>query len=106
MVLRVLREAKTVYPQIEYAVALAYLPKKKEDALPPEETLFPEGIEAVPKRFAIPWRNRWMLDRADFIICYTCHSWGGAARFVREAKRKNRRIIELSNEIDHISAPL
>lgn len=82
---------------IRYAVVLAYLPEKNDPAaLPAEETLFPEGIETVPKRFAISWRNRWMIDHAEYVICYTTHSWGGAAQCVREAKRKHRQKINLS----------
>lgn len=97
LALQVLREAKTAYPQIRYAVVLAYLPEKNDPvALPAEETLFPEGIETVPKRFAISWRNRWMINRAEYVVCYITHSWGGAAQCVREAKRKHRQIINLS----------
>lgn len=99
LALRILREAKTAYPHIRYAVVLAYMPSEDGPAqLAADETLFPEGIEAVPKRFAILWRNRWMIDYADYVICYTTHTWGGAAQFVSEAKRKQRKIIELSNK--------
>ena len=31
-----------------------------------ENTLLPEGIENVPPRFAISWRNKWMLERSDY----------------------------------------
>lgn len=100
LVLLVLREAKTSYPQIRYDVVLAYLPRENDQAhLPADETLLPEGIETVPKRFAISWRNRWMIDHADFVICYVAQSWGCAAQFVREAKRKNRSIIDLFGQI-------
>lgn len=97
LALRILREAKTAYPHIRYAVVLAYMPSENDPELPTaDETLFPEGIEVVPKRFAISWRNRWMIDHADYVICYVTHSWGGAAQFVSEAKRKQRKIIELT----------
>ena len=97
LALRVLREAKTAYPQIRYAVVLAYMPRGNDPLpLPAEETLFPEGSETVPKRFAISWRNRWMIDHAEYVICYTTHSWGGAAQCVRQAERKHRQITNLS----------
>lgn len=96
LVLLVLREAKTAYPHIRYAVVLAYMPSEDSPArLAADETLFPEGIEVVPKRFAISWRNRWMIDHADYVICYTTHTWGGAVQFMSEAKRKQRKIINL-----------
>lgn len=85
MVQEVLREWKLVYPAISYAVVLAYMPKK--DGTSGAHTLLPEGIENVPKRFAIDWRNRWMLDRAQYVVTYVTHSWGGAAKFAALAQK-------------------
>ncbi len=50
LVLSALRQLKKVYPQIEYAVVLAYLPKRELFATP-EETLFPEEVAtALPRQ--------------------------------------------------------
>lgn len=99
LVLRVLREAKEAYPQIRYAVVLAYLPEKKDsDFFSPEETLFPEGIETVPKRFAILWRNRWMIAHSQYVVTYVTHAWGGAVTFAKEARKKGCTIISLSDQ--------
>ncbi len=94
LVRSVLREMKAAYPQIEYAVVLSYLPEKGRgtDAA---DTLFPEGIETVPKRFAISWRNRWMLQRADFVVSYLRHDWGGAAAWAEKAKRQGKTVVEI-----------
>ena len=98
MVLKTLRQMKKKYPYILYHVVLAYMPtEKRENALYQDiETLLPEGIETVPKRFAISWRNQWMIRQADMIVCYITHSWGGAAQFVEYAKNKNREIIRIN----------
>ena len=69
----VLHELRQVYPTISCTVVLAYLPRRPQNA--DLATLFPEGIETVPKRFAISWRNRWMLRHADCVIAYVAHSW-------------------------------
>lgn len=90
----VLFALKKKYPYIRYAVVLAYPPKN----LPGEDysdTLLPEGIEEIHPRYAITWRNRWMLQQADYVITYATHSWGGAARFAEEAKRQGKRIINV-----------
>jgi len=81
LVLSVLRELKNDYPHIRYAVVLAYLPGER-DAFAKDEpnTLFPEGIENAPPRFAISYRNRWMLKQAAYVVTYVTHSWGRAAR--------------------------
>lgn len=66
----VLRGLEQEYPKIHYAVVLAYLPGKKNEYEDFSDTMLPEGIEAVHPHYAIEWRNRWMLQRADFVVTY------------------------------------
>ena len=73
---------KAKYFDISYNVVLAYMPAKASAECFPyqyEETILPDGIESVPPRFAISWRNKWMIKEADIVVCYITHSWGGAA---------------------------
>lgn len=102
MVYSLLRELSTQYSQITYAVVLAYLPMKRADecfrTADYSHTLYPEGIEIVPKRFAIVWRNEWMLKQADYVVTYVTHSWGGAAKFAEKAQRLGKRVIGLAEE--------
>ena len=100
MVRAQLREAADIYPHIRYALVLAYLPQKSSefDSRDFSETLFPEGIETVPKRFAISWRNKWMLQQADYVVTCVTHSWGGAAQFAEMAKRQHKKVINLLPE--------
>lgn len=49
------------------------------------DTMLPEGIEAVHPRYAISLRNRWMLQKADYVICRIDHGWGSAARWIETA---------------------
>ena len=91
----VLRELEKEYPEIRYAVVLAYLPGKKNEYDDFSDTILPEGIEAVHPRYAIDWRNRWMLQRSDFVVTYITHSWGGAAKFAEKAKREGKTVINL-----------
>ena len=47
------------------------------------------GLEKIPYRFAIAYRNRWMIDQADLLICYIDHSWGAhIMRILTRSKRK------------------
>ena len=71
---------------------LAYLPKGN-DTIP--DSILPEGIELVHPRYAISWRNQWMIERSVYVIAYVTHNFGGAARFVDEAKRKGKTVINL-----------
>ena len=91
----VLRQLQAVYPHIRYAVVLAYLPVEKCEAADMSDTMLPEGIEDGPRRFAIERRNRWLVSRADWVVCYVHHSWGGAYQFSRLAKNRGKRVINL-----------
>ncbi len=53
------------------------------------------GIEDKPPKFAITYRNRYMIDKADLVIAYINHEWGGAYKTYSYAKRKGKRIINL-----------
>lgn len=90
-----LRELKKEYPQINFAVVLAYMPGKKTEYDDYSDTMLPEGIESVYPRYAISWRNNWMLRRSDYVITYITHSWGGAVQYVNKAKTQGKTVIAL-----------
>lgn len=76
-------------------MVLAYLPRPDGEHQDYADTLFPEGIEMVPRRYAISWRNRWMLRRADYVVTYVTHGWGGAAQFAELAKKQGKMVCNL-----------
>lgn len=90
-----LRELKKEYPQINYVVVLAYMPSKKNENEDYSDTLLPEGIELVHPRYAISWRNNWMLRQSDYVVTYITHSWGGAAQFAARAVALGKQVISL-----------
>lgn len=94
----VLKELVSVYPRINYAVVLERISQKRGefDTSDYSDTMLPEGIETVHPRFAISWRNKWMLSHSDYVVTYIIHSWGGAAQFAEMAERKGRTIINIS----------
>ena len=95
MVRRQLENLSQTYP-ITYNVVLAYLPVKKSEYDGFTNTLLPEGIETVPKRFAISYRNKWMTRQADTVVTYVTHTHGGAWQFKAMAERQGKMVIELS----------
>ena len=92
----VLQELKKEYPKINYAVVLAYMPVQQTEYDNCSDTMFPEGIESVHPRYAISWRNNWMLQQSDYVVTYVAHSWGGAAQYAAKAKRNGNIVINLS----------
>ena len=97
IVYSVLKELKARYPQIRYTVVLAYMPNEHIREIYGEDTLFPDGLESVPKRFAISKRNDWMLKHSDIAVCYVWKITGGAAKFREKAEKKGLLIIDLLN---------
>ena len=95
MVRRQLEDLSRTY-SITYSVVLAYLPTKKNKYDNLTNTIYPEGIETVPKRFAISWRNKWMIQQSDIVVTYVTHALGGASQFKDIAKRKGKFILELA----------
>ena len=62
-------------------------------------------LEKVPLKFAINKRNEWMIDQSDFVIAYVEHSYGGAYQSFGYAKRKKKRIVNLT-ETKNKNAPI
>lgn len=93
LVRQALRELAEEYPHICYAVVLAYLPSKQTGG---SDTLLPEGIETIHPRYAISWRNNWMLRQAEFVVTYITHPWGGAAKYVKKAANSGKIVINLA----------
>ena len=99
LVAEVLRKLKSRNPQISYSIVLAYLPEreKEHNQLSYTETIYPEGLEDTPPRFAISKRNQWMVMQSDYVIAYVEHSFGGAAQFTEYARKKHRMVINLAD---------
>ena len=81
---------------IRYEIVLAYLPREKAPLNDSDHTLLPEGIETVPPRFAIEYRNKWMIDHSDIVVTYVTRITGGAVKFKDIAIKRKKAIVELS----------
>ena len=95
MVYSVLKELKAKYPQIRYTVVLAYMPDEHIKELYGEDTLYPDGLETVPKRFAISKRNDWMIQQSGIAVCYVYKITGGAAKFREKCVKKGLRVTQI-----------
>ena len=99
--LRTLRELKKEFQSIELIFITPYIDKnysKLEFAkYHYDDVIFPP-LESVPRKFAILKRNKWMVEEADLVIASVKYSWGGAAKTLEYAKRKNKTIINLAEK--------
>ena len=97
--LQTLRELKTDFRDIELLFITPYLDKnysKLEFAKYHYDDIIFPPLESVPRKFAILKRNEWMVDSAELVIAYVKYSWGGAAKTLEYAKRKNTSFINIS----------
>lgn len=62
-----------------------------------DETIYPEGLEVIPQKFAITHRNRWVVEHSDFMIVYVNHSYGGAYTAMKYGKNKGIKIINIAD---------
>ena len=60
-----------------------------------DSVLYPE-IEGKSKRYAITYRNKYMVEKADFVVAFVSHAWGGAYATYQYAKRKGKEIFNLA----------
>ena len=93
IVRKVLKFFKQIYPHITYYVVLAYFPNSTQEDC--TDTIYPDGLEWTPPKFAIDKRNRWMLERSDFVVSYVVHTFGGAGKFMELAEKKGKTVINL-----------
>lgn len=87
-------DLKKIYPAVESVLVLPY-PDRKADSALYDSTVYPP-LENVPKRFAVSKRNRWIVESADILVAFVEHDWGGAAKTLGYAKKKNLRVINLA----------
>ena len=54
------------------------------------------NIENTPLKYAILARNKYMVQKADLIVAYVDHSWGGAYQMLCFAKKNQKAILNLA----------
>ncbi len=80
----------TPYMTLEYQKNRLEYKKTKYDYI-----VYPE-IEDKPLKFAITYRNRFMVEKADFIVAYVAHTYSGAYQTYKYAKGKGKEIFNLA----------
>ena len=94
----VLADLQAQFPQIKCFVVLSTLPTKNQEPYP-LETIYPEGLEKIPPRFAIDKRNRWMLAQSDAVVGYIAYSVGGAAHYCNLAQKRGKEFYNLFEQL-------
>lgn len=101
MVRGIMKELLSEGKKVNYSVILAYIPGHKYEFDTPDlytDTIYPDGLEDAPPKFAVCKRNDWMIDNSDAVICYVVNNFGGAYTYTEKARRKGKRIINIADE--------
>ena len=83
-------QAKEKYPHIKLTLLLPYHPFDQPIPTPKgfDGTYYPDGMETVPKRFAIVRANRFMVKECTHLIAYVWNAFGGAGKLLEYAERR------------------
>ena len=90
------KKFQKTHPNIKLVFITPYINRSAASELY-DETLYPE-LENTPPRFAISHRNKWMIERADFVVAYIEHAFGGAFQTYRHARRKRKPVLNLTSQ--------
>ena len=95
------KAVKLRHSDIDLRLLLPYHPAERPVETPPgfDGTFYPEGMENVPKKFAIVRANHYMIRNADTIICYVKHFGNTRALLEQAQKRSDLFVQNLANEI-------
>ena len=90
------RKYQSEHPNVSLVYVTPYLEIDELTLKLYDESVYPP-LEDKPRKFAISYRNKWMVENADLVIAYINHSDGGAWQTYQHAQRKKKQIINLGN---------
>ena len=90
-------EAKKNHPGLRLVLLLPYHPAERPVALPRgfDASLYPPGMEKVPRRLAIVRANEYMARHCDVLICYALLENSNPGKIIRIAN-DNSTVINLA----------
>ena len=88
--------AKKQHSEVRLTMLLPYHPAEREVILSSvfDGSLYPPGMEEVPRRFAIARANRWMVEHCTHLVAYVTHPASNAGKVV-EWGRKLRKAVRI-----------
>ena len=85
---RAVMEAKQHYADVTLTLLMPYY-RTDAEPLPDgfDGSLFPDGLETVPKRAAILQANQYMIHHCDYLITYNKNRVGNTRKLVADARK-------------------
>lgn len=98
------KQTKKRYPHISLRLVLPYHPAERPVEAPAgyDGTYYPDGLEKVPRQYAIVRANKILVDTSDWLVAYVQHGASNSQRILEYAQRREKkgliRIINLAEE--------
>lgn len=99
-----LAEAKNHHTEIKLTLLLAYYDPLKPIKLPEhfDDSLYPDGMEHVPRHAAIIRANRYMIQHSQYLITYEAGRIGNTRQIVEFARLRSKKgLICIENLAEH-----
>ena len=108
MAARAVIAAKQGHPQVRLTMLLAYHPGERLVTLLAgfDGSLYPPGLENVPRRFAVPRANRWMVEHCTHLVAYVTHPASNAGKVVEWGRIQEKSVVELGESLAEEGLPI
>ena len=87
------KQLKKQYPFLYLYLVLPSHPVERSVPIPIgfDGSYYPDGMETVPRRYAIVRANKKMVDSSDWLISYVCHPGSNARNLLEYAQRREEK---------------
>ena len=96
------KRMKLQHPEITLMLVLPYHPAERPIETPYgfDGTYYPEGLEKVPRRYAIVRANEIMAKQSDWLISYVRHGASNSRRILEYAQKQGTACININDMLE------
>ena len=97
-----IKHLKLHHPDITLMLVLPYHPAERPIETPYgfDGTYYPEGLEKVPRRYAIVRANEIMAKQSDWLISYVRHGASNSRRILEYAQKQGTACININDLLE------
>lgn len=95
LAVQAVRKIKEEFPTVKLTILLPFHPSERGAKTPEgcDGTLYPPGLENVPKRFSIVRANQYMIRHCNYLIAYAWQAGSNSLRLTEQAKRRRDLVV-------------
>lgn len=99
------KQVKRGHPEIVLMLVLPYHPAERPVATPYgfDGTFYPEGMETVPRRFAIVQANKRLVDIVDWVVAYVRHGASNSRKILEYAQKQGISCININGMMENMT---